>query len=193
MSWRKAFRSLLSSGSKPTRKGGRYRNNPKELNARLLAVLKFLLKFNIFAIPLYLIILSGYQAEGLITATADIVEQLLSLTGTSFERTGLIFSVPVDNGNWGAVINWDCVGWKSLLAIFALVMATDYPMRKKLKGLAVLLPAVYIANILRIVFLIWYVAAYDIAYFSIVHAVLWSWGLALLILGSWVLWLKSVR
>ncbi len=125
--------------------------------------------------------------------TADIVEQFLSLTGISFERSGLLFSVPVDNGNWGAVINWDCVGWKSLLAIFALVMATDYPMRKKLKGLAVLLPAIYLANILRIVFLIWYVAAYDLAYFAIVHAVLWTWGLVFLILVSWALWIKTAR
>lgn len=169
----------------------RQRHEATERNAVLLRAAKFLLKFNLFAIPLYAVILSGYQSAQLIEATARLVQFLLSATGAHFERIGLMFAVPVANGSWGAVINWDCVGWKSLLAISALVMATDFPLRKKLRGLAVILPLVYLANILRIVFLIWYVAAYDILYFAAVHAIVWSWGLVLLVLFSWAMWLRS--
>lgn len=143
--------------------------------------------------PLYAILLSGYQSGQLIEATADIVEAFLLTAGIEFSRAGLMFSVPVQYGNWAAVINWDCVGWKSMLAVFALVMSTDCPLRRKMKGLAVLLPAVYLANILRIVFLVWYVAAYDIAYFAAVHAVLWSWGMVLIVAVSWASWLRSAR
>lgn len=176
------------SGSGTTR-----RREPQGRDARLFAISRFLLRFNVYAIPLYAVILSAYQSEQMIAATADLVDIFLSAAGVDFTRNGLLFSVPVQYGSWAAVINWDCVGWKSLLAVFALVMATDYPMRKKLKGLAVLLPAVYIANILRIVFLIWYAWAFDIAYFAIVHAVLWSWGMVLIVTVSWASWLRTAR
>jgi len=160
-------------------------------NKLLFRIAKFLVKFNLFALPLYAILLSGYQSAEVVELTAQFVQSLLTAFNIPFERAGLLFSIAVANGNWGAVINWDCVGWKSLLAVFALVMATDYPMKKKLRGLAVLLPAVYIANLLRIVFLIWFVSAYDIAYFAIVHAIVWSWGLIFLILASWALWMRT--
>lgn len=152
---------------------------------------RFLVKFNVFAIPLYLVMISGWQLPQLIEATAAAVQLLLGAAGVPFERSGLTFSVPVNNGNWGAVINWDCVGWKSMLAAFALVMATDFKLKRKLKGLAVLLPVVYAANLLRIAFLVWFVAAYDTAYFALVHAALWSWGLIAVVAVSWAAWVKQ--
>lgn len=157
----------------------------------LVRAARFLARLNLFSIPLYAIILTGWQQDSLTEFTADATQFLLSVMGVSFERAGLVFSVPVANGNWGAVINWDCVGWKSLLLVFALVMATDYPIRRKLSGLAMLLPLVYAANLFRIAFLIWFVASYDTTYFALVHGIFWSWGLMMFILLCWAVWMKA--
>lgn len=161
-----------------------------ERNESLLGALKFLLKLNLFAIPLYAIVLFNIQSARLTEITADIVQFLLAASGVQFERAGMMFSVPVAGGSWAAVINWDCVGWKSMLAMFALVMATDCPAGKKLRGLAILVPAMYAANLLRIMFVIWLVSAYGVSYFAAVHDALWSWGLISVILASWALWMR---
>ena len=69
-------------------------------------------------------------------------------------------------------------------------MATDFPLKKKAKGLAILLPALFLVNIIRIVFMFHFARGFDLAYFDVVHATIWSWGLIAAILVFWVLWMK---
>jgi len=153
-------------------------------------ILKFLIKFNIFALPLYLLLLTDWQSGWLQSFTADITYNLLQATGIAAERTGNFIAIQLQNGSWGAFINWDCTGWKSFLALFALIMATDFPLKKKAKGLAILLPALFLVNIIRIVFMFHFARGFDLAYFDVVHATIWSWGLIAAILVFWVLWMK---
>ena len=114
---------------------------------QLKSVLKFLIKFNFFAIPLYLIIVTGWNFAWLQTTTANITYSLLSLFGFSPTMNNLLITIPIKNGNWAAYISWDCTGWKSILAFFALVMSTDFPTRKKLLGL-LFIPIIYLINII---------------------------------------------
>jgi len=174
-----------------TRTGRQRRRQLRTLtqNKNLLAALVFLLRFNLFAIPLYLIIFSGYSSGLLIRMTADITYGMLHATGIEAERSGNLISMPVENGNWAAVINWDCVGWKSMLVMLALVMATPSCKRKKLYGIA-LLPLVYAINIIRIWFMFFFVSKFGLAYFGIVHAVVWSWGLLIAVLLLWLVWIR---
>ncbi len=153
-------------------------------------ILKFLIKFNLFALPLYVLLVLDWQSGWLQTFTADITYNLLQATGIAAERTGNFIAIQLQNGTWGAFINWDCTGWKSFLALFALVMATDFPLKKKAKGLAVLLPALFAVNILRIVFMFHFARGFDLAYFELVHATIWSWGLIAAILVFWVAWMR---
>jgi exosortase/archaeosortase family protein len=182
----------------PTRKAGRKQKSRDLWKAfasrpRECALLKFLVKFNLFAIPLYLILLLDLRSLWLETFTADVVYSVLQSLGLALERTGNFIIVPIANGSWGAFINWDCTGWKSLLALFALVMATDFTYKIKLKGLSLLLPALFIINIARIAFMFYFVYAFGLVFFELVHAVIWSWGLILAILILWVLWIRWNR
>ena len=156
---------------------------------RLFNVFKFLVKFNLFAIPLYIILVLGWHFAELQQLTANITYGILNWAGASPSIDGYLISIPIKNGTWAALINWDCTGWKSILAFFALVMATDLPMRRKMYGL-LLVPLIYVINIFRIFFMFFYVRTFDLAHYEIVHAIVWSWGLILVILVLWIFWLK---
>ena len=156
---------------------------------KLLKVLKFLVKFNLIAIPLYVIIILEWRFVELQQMTANLVYGLLNYVGANPAINGYLISIPVKNGTWGALINWDCTGWKSMLAFFALVMATDLPMRRKAYGL-LLIPLIYVINLFRIFFMFFYVRTFDLAHYNLVHTVVWSWGLILVILVLWVFWLR---
>lgn len=151
---------------------------------------RFIAKFNLFAVPLYFLLLTGWQSGLLIDATRNIVFSLLAATGFNPAAYGNVISVAVKNGSWGALINWDCVGWKSILALFALIFATELPLRTKVKGFLLLAPVIYLINIARIWFIFWYVVTYDIASFAVVHAVVWSWGLITAVAVLWLAWFR---
>lgn len=156
-------------------------------------MLFFLAKLNLFAVPLYAMLLLDVQFAALQSATRDITFYLLNVLGLSPSASGYLISIPIQNGNWAALINWDCTGWKSLLAFAALVFATGRPLKNKVHGLAVFLPLIFAVNIARIIFMFLYVRTFDIAYYQFVHAMVWSWGMIFVILLSWVVWMKFMK
>jgi len=171
----------------PKRKRSK-RSHRKHINSKLMEILKFFVKLNILAIPLFIIITTNYQSAFLMDIT----------TGTSFfaikstmeaNIEDNIITIPIDNGVWGARISWDSTGWKSMLALFALIFATDFSLRKKALGL-ILIPIVYAINIVRIWFMFFAVKIYGVEIFDLIHTVIWSWGLIITILILWVLWMK---
>lgn len=162
-------------------------------NHRLTETLQFFAKMNLFALPLYIILAFNLQFAFLQTVTRDITFFLLQGLGFNPALNGYLISVPIANGNWAASIDWDCTGWKSMLAFFALVMATGRDNRTKMRGLLVFIPAIFAINILRIVFMFYFVSAYDLAYYGIVHQTIWSWGLIATILAFWVIWLRKAE
>lgn len=153
------------------------------------ALLMFLIRFNIFAVPLYVILLSGAKFEPLMQLTTQLAFAALRLTGMNAHISGSIISVPATGGAFGAYVSWDSTGWKSMLALAALIFATTFSLRKKLFGL-LLLPVVYFVNILRIWFM-FFVATVNAAYFDIAHLTVWSWGLIFTILALWIIWMRK--
>lgn len=160
-------------------------------NEKLVRILWFLIKFNIFAIPLYIIMFTGFTIYGLQEFLANIVTILLNSTGIPASLSGINIIIPVVGGFFSAEITWDCVGWKSLLTFLALVFATDFSIRKKLLAM-LLLPLIFIINIIRLWFMFFYVYNYGVENYPIIHATIWSWGLIAVILILWILWLKFV-
>jgi len=172
-------------------------------------VLNFLIRLNVFAMPLYVILFFDLSLPQLQRLIADITFSLLSTAGFNPVINDLLISIPIQNGSWGAFINWDCTAWKSMLAFFALVMATDKVMEKKrvmqknrrfisyldpkLKALVVFLPLIFIVNLFRIFFMFFYVRTFDLAYYSFVHAFVWSWGMIFVVLAFWILWMKKIN
>jgi exosortase/archaeosortase family protein len=163
-----------------------------KFNKNAPRILNFLIRFNLFAIPMYLIILSGFQLGFLKDVTAGTSFFLLGLTGIDASMSDDIISVPVENGVFAARIDWDCTGWKSMFALFALIFATDFSLRKRLAGL-VFIPLVYLVNLLRIWFMFYFVANFGLAHYTIVHATIWSWGLILTILIFWIVWIRFFK
>ncbi|MBI2579610.1 MAG: archaeosortase/exosortase family protein [Candidatus Aenigmarchaeota archaeon] len=161
----------------------------RKMNEGEKRVLKFFIKFNLFAIPLYILLAINFDFLPLQRAVADITMFLLHNAGISASRDGLLISIPVEGGNWGGFINSDCVGWKSMLAFAALVMATDFPARKKLMGLA-LVPVIFAANLVRIFFMFFYVSSWGLAGYEFVHAVVWTWGLLFIVIAVWIWWAR---
>lgn len=154
---------------------------------QLLPVLKFLVKFNVFVIPLYIILVTDWSFTWLQTLTANISYYMLAAAKFSPALDNLLITIPIKNGNWAAYISWDCTGWKSILAFFALVMSTDFPLSRKLSGL-MLIPVIYLINIARILFMFYYVRTFDLQYYQAVHSLIWGWGLILTVLVLWVVW-----
>jgi len=147
----------------------------------------FLIRLNLFAIPLYLIIMLRLQLYALREAIAIIVSNLLQLSGISASLSGTM--IAIQNGSFAADIVWDCTGWKSIFAFFALVFATSFELRKKLFAMA-FLPVIFIINIFRIWFMFYYVHTFGLFGYDVVHTVIWSWGLIIVVLLLWVIWLK---
>lgn len=163
----------------------------RKRNEPAYRLLKFFVKLNIFAVPLYIILLFNIQFYAAQLFTADIVSALLRATGFLAQQAGTMITIPIKNGEWAALITNDCIAWKGMLAFVALVFATDFPTRRKLKAMA-FVPLIYIANIGRIWFMFFYVSVYDLAYYELVHAMIWSWGLLFIVLGLWLLWMKKI-
>ena len=153
-------------------------------------LLNFLIRLNIFAIPLYIILYFNLSLPQLQYAIANITTYLLSSAGFSPSIDGLLISIPIRDGTWAAVISWDCTAWKSMLAFLALVIATNYKSGNKLKGLVLFIPLIFIVNIMRIFFMFYYVRTFDLQHYSLVHAVVWSWGMIAVILVFWIVWMK---
>ncbi len=158
-------------------------------NKDLLRVLRFIIKFNIFAIPLYVILIADLSFVPLQKFIADFIFNSLNAMGYNPTINELLISIPIKNGDWAATINWDCTGWKSMLALFALIMATDFGTNRKLLGL-LLIPVVFAINLLRILFMFFWVKTFDLAYYQTVHSLVWSWGLIFTVLILWFLWMK---
>jgi exosortase/archaeosortase family protein len=161
-------------------------------NKKLFKALKFLVLFNVFSIPLYIILLTGVSFAPLQFATAQVVNPLLNAIGINSRLDGLIISVPEPSGSFAGHISWDCTGWKSMLAFAALVLATDAKRNKKLLGLA-MIPLVYAFNIFRVTSVFALVSVFGAQYFPTIHAIMFSFAMVAFILLLWVAWLKYIN
>ena|SRR3989344_2214309 len=159
---------------------------------REIYVLRFFLKFNLFALPLYLLMAINFDFLLAQRAVASIEMWLLQTAGIGASLDGLLILVPVEGGSWGGFISSDCIGWKSMMAYAALVLATGFSWRKKLSGI-LLLPVIFAANIVRIFFMFFYVNTWGIAGYELLHSVVWSWGLLAIVVFSWVVWATSAK
>ncbi|MBS3054516.1 MAG: archaeosortase/exosortase family protein [Candidatus Aenigmarchaeota archaeon] len=156
---------------------------PKDLGSRF----GFLARLNAFALPFYAIELTGAQFTWFMEVTERISFIIMQATGLPVIIENGLMAIPVNGGTWAAYVSWDSSGWKSLLVLFALVMATGAPLNKRIAGL-LLLPVLYVFNIARIWFMFFFVGSFGLEHYGLVHGTLWSWGTAAALLAMWLLW-----
>lgn len=117
---------------------------------------------------------------------AEISRVSLNLFGFSFGREGILL---ISEGT-NYLISRDCLGWKSMAAFSALVFASTDSLRDELEILVAGIAGLGAANVVRIVSTVLLSEA-GIISFEIVHTFLWRWGMTLLVLLIWYLWLTD--
>jgi len=164
-----------------------------ERQQRLWALLKFLIIFNLLAIPLQLIIFFRVNLYSLALIERAQVTFFLDLFGVDY----LVYDVPygegfipaIDLNNHVLAIGEACTAIRSLLAFSALVIASPRSWRSKKKAV-IFLPIIYFANIIRIATLA-FVSLSIPSFFDLFHIIVWREGLVFLILILWVYWFNK--
>ena len=164
----------------------------KLLNKKSLKTLTiFLIKFNLLAIPLYLVMFSGISYEPLQTFLAHLSYAIIKPLGYDIIQSGPILAVSINNQIKQIEISWDSTGWKSMYALFALTIATPTIFKRKIRFLSICLPTIFLINFLRIITTILISLRYGFQYFEIIHTLLWREGLILAVVLIWYLWLRK--
>ena len=152
-------------------------------------VFLFLVKFNLLLIPFYAIILLDLDFYPLQIAFANFLAWILRGFGYSVSTSAFFLfvgedGIPID-------ISRDCIGWKSMYSLFALVFATSGYKKAKLKFLFAWMPILFTINILRTLITIWIGLNFGLYYLEIVHAFLWQQVMIFALIGIWFIWLRK--
>jgi len=148
----------------------------------------FLLKFNILLIPFYAIIyfdINFYLLQGFF---AELIGFMLRI-GCSvnvFDFFIYVEDLVID-------ISRDCLGWKSVYSLFALVLASPGKLKAKLRFLCVWIPIFLLVNIFRVFITIVVGLEFGVNYLEIVHNIVWQEIMIIGIVGVWYLWMKKVK
>lgn len=117
---------------------------------------------------------------------AEVSRVALDLFGYGFERQGFLL---VGSGP-DYLITRDCLGWKSMAAFVALVFASAEKMRREAEILVIGVVGLALANVVRVVSTI-ILSEAGVISFDVVHTFLWRWGMTILVLVIWYLWLDN--
>jgi exosortase H (IPTLxxWG-CTERM-specific) len=123
----------------------------------------------------------------LMTSTAFICGNFLSVFTDNTGYDGVFVSFkgfPVE------IID-ECTGLFEMLIYIAAVISFSTTIRKKLIGIAIGIPAIYIFNVIRIIILL-VVGAGSQKAFEFMHLYLWQVTLIIMIAAIWVGWLYLV-
>ncbi|MBN1896956.1 MAG: exosortase/archaeosortase family protein [Candidatus Aenigmarchaeota archaeon] len=162
-------------------------------NEKLVRLLLFVVRLILLSVPLYLVIVLGISMLPLQQAVAAHSEWLISASGFDVSSMGLVL-VCGPGEPFTFYIGEDCTGWKSMMLLFALMFATmEAGYRRKLLGLAVGIPLIYAANLLRILAVVFTESLYGYDTAMFVHDWLWQLGLLAVVLVIWLCWLKWDR
>lgn len=160
------------------------------LRKKLKTIAWFLIKFNLLAIPLYLVMYFNFTLLPLQTFLATLSSYGVKLFGYPVTQDEMFLT----SGSRQIEISWDSTGWKSMYALAALVIATPVSdWNKKIRFLFIGVPLVFLINYLRITSTILVSLKFGFQYFDIIHMFLWREGLILAVVAIWYVWLRKER
>jgi len=149
----------------------------------------FLIKFNLLLIPFYAIILLDIDFYPLQIAFANFLALIIRGLGVNASTSGFFLFIgenklPID-------ISRDCIGWKSMYSLFALVFAAPGDKKNKLKFLLPWLPVLFVINIFRTLITIFVGLNFGLYYLELVHTFLWQYVMIFALIGIWYIWLRK--
>jgi exosortase/archaeosortase family protein len=158
-------------------------------NKRLWSTFQFLARFAVLALPLYLILELGISLYVLQLAVADHMYWLFTAWGFPIMQDGILFTLAGDSP-FSFVISQDCIGWKSMLLLFALIVAVPkISNKRRALGLVIGIPLIWIGNLSRIFGIVWAQQTWGTETALFLHDILWQLGLSLLVIVIWSVWL----
>jgi exosortase/archaeosortase family protein len=155
----------------------------------LMDVIIFLVKFNLLLIPFYAIIYFNISFYPLQTAFADFIVSILKSLNYRVRVSGFYLFIGKDE--FQIDMSMDCIGWKSVYSLFALVFATGGKTREKLKFLAVWMPVLFVINILRVLITLLVGLNFGMQYIEFIHTFLWQEVMIASIIIIWYIWFKK--
>jgi exosortase/archaeosortase family protein len=165
----------------------KFRLSPEQ--ERLWETLLFLAKILVFAIPLYLILTFHGVLHPMQDLVANNVYLVLRSLGFNVVREGFLINIRGENP-FVFIVSEDCTGWKSMLFLIALMVAVPGVLwSKRLAGIVLGIPLIYLGNLARILLIVHIEQVYGMETANVVHDYLWQAGLISLVLLIWVLWL----
>lgn len=147
---------------------------------------------------LVLLVLISVGFSQLFTRYHDNVIWLMELTAT---LSGAVLSVFSDAANYhGVFVSYkgfsveiidECTGLFEMLIYLAAVASFSTTFKKKLIGVAIGIPAIFLFNLIRIILLL-VVGASSFDTFNFMHLYLWQVTLIIMIASIWIMWLYLV-
>jgi len=156
----------------------------------LIDVIIFLIKFNLLLVPFYAIIYFNVSSYPLQTAFTNFIAFILKSLNYQVKTSGFYLFIGKDE--YPIDISMDCIGWKSVYSLFALVFATNGgKIKEKLKFLAIWMPVLFIINILRVLITLLIGLNFGMQHIEFVHTFLWQEVMIASIIIIWYFWLKK--
>ncbi len=185
---------MRESSGKHSAAGGNSDSPPPDASrrARLSPVLKFVLTFVVS-----LAVLGTVYAH--LSATYD--DQLLWLMEGTATLAGAFTSIFSDDADYyGRICSFrgftvevidECTGLLEMVIYLAAVVSFSTTIRKKLLGLALGIPAIYVFNLVRIIALL-VVGSFSRGLFDFMHLYFWQGTMIIMIGSVWIGWLYLV-
>ena len=153
-------------------------------------VLIFLMRLLLLSIPLYIILSVPGLLYSLQLWTANFTTLLLQTLGFPATQDGVWITINYADNPFTFIISEDCTGWKSIMFLFALLFAIKKAVLKsRLAGLLAGAVTLLVANMLRILAVVYAERLWGQDFAMILHDWLFRYGLVLLVLGLWVFWM----
>jgi len=183
--------------SKPLTAGKNHQKNKHlgKQERQLKDTLIFLVKLLMLALPLHLIVWLSVGMAPLQEAASSELAWALKGLGYSVEREGFMFFV---SGGLPApfvfYIVEDCTAWKTMLFLAALIVAVPaVAWKRRLVGVALGLPALWLLNLARNVSVVLIERTWGYGTAMAVHDWLWKLGMVLAVLALWLAWWRWAR
>ncbi|MFH1294547.1 MAG: exosortase/archaeosortase family protein [Candidatus Aenigmatarchaeota archaeon] len=168
----------------------RKQSTPKD--ERLRQTLWFLIKLLALSVPLYLVIWLAVDLYPLQEVASSELQAALQMLGYTVQRDGAMMTV--EGGPpypFTFYIVEDCTAWKSMLFLIALIVAVPkIRWQRRLVGVAIGLPLLWIGNLLRNISVVLIERGYGLEMAMIAHDWLWKAGLMAMVMAIWLAWWK---
>ena len=154
-------------------------------------ILKFLIRFNLLSIPLYVVLMLDIDFILLQNFFAFLLERSISMLGYAISREDFILYVFTGSAIIAVDVSRDCIGWKGVYALASLVIATPAgTFGRKFKFLLIWVPVLALINFFRVFATILVGIHFDVEFMRTFHSFLWQYVQILVISLIWYFWLK---